>query len=57
MARPASLMKQTRPRHSQANKDEALALAERIGVREQSLADENVRLKRLLAEQAPVIAT
>ena len=45
------------PRHSQAYKDEALALAERIGVREQSLADENVRLKRLLAEQAPVIAT
>lgn len=37
MARPASLMKQTRPRHSQAYKDEALALAERIGVREQSL--------------------
>lgn len=32
MARPASLMKQTRTRHSQAYKDEALALAERIGV-------------------------
>ena len=81
MARPASLMKQTRTRHSQAYKDEALALAERIGVskaaeqlglhasqlygwrskkhqtqsgseREQSLADENARLKRLLAEHA-----
>ncbi len=32
MARPASLMKETRTRHSQAYKDEALALAERIGV-------------------------
>ncbi|WP_047338331.1 transposase, partial [Pseudomonas protegens] len=73
--------KQNRTRHSQAFKNEALALAERIGVskaaeqlglhasqlygwrskqqqtlssseREQSLADENARLKRLLAEQA-----
>ena len=32
MARPANPMKQTRTRHSQAYKDEALALAERIGV-------------------------
>ncbi len=34
MARQASSMKQTRTRHSQAYKDEALALAERIGVSE-----------------------
>lgn len=32
MARPASPMKQTRARHSQAYKDQALALAERIGI-------------------------
>lgn len=32
MARPTTPMKQTRTRHSQAYKDEALALAERIGV-------------------------
>jgi transposase len=32
MARSANLMKQIRTRHSQAYKDEALALAERIGV-------------------------
>lgn len=32
MARQASPMKQPRTRHSQAYKDEALALAERIGV-------------------------
>lgn len=32
MARQATPMKQTRTRHSQAYKDEALALAERIGV-------------------------
>ncbi len=32
MARQASPMKQTRTRHSQSYKDEALALAERIGV-------------------------
>ncbi len=82
MARPVPLMKQIRTRHSQAYKDEALALAERIGVskalglhasqlygwrskkqqaqtgseREQSLADENARLKRLLAEQAEELA-
>lgn len=31
MARPTTPMKQTRTRHSQAYKDEALALAERIG--------------------------
>ncbi|SER18510.1 transposase [Azotobacter beijerinckii] len=78
-------MKPTRTRHSQAYKDEALALAERIGVsqaaeqlglqpsqlygwrskqqqnqagseREQLLADENARLKRLLAEQAEELA-
>lgn len=81
MARQASSMKQTRTRHSQTYKDEALALAERIGVskaaeqlglhasrrskkqqgqtsseREQSLADENARLKRLLAAQAEELA-
>ncbi|GAB3478057.1 hypothetical protein GCM10027398_33340 [Azotobacter salinestris] len=85
MARQASPMKPTRIRHSQAYKDEALALAEQIGVsqaaeqlglqpsqlygwrskqqqnqagseREQLLADENARLKRLLAEQAGELA-
>lgn len=45
MARPTTPMKQTRTRHSQAYKDEALALA-----------DENARLKRLLAEQAEELA-
>lgn len=86
MARPANTMKQTRTRHSQAYKDEALALAERVGVsraaeqlglhasqlygwrskqqqsqtsseREQSLADENARLKRLLAEKSEELAS
>ena len=85
MARTATPMKQNRTRHSQAFKNEALALAERIGVskaaeqlglhasqlygwrskqqqtlssseREHSLADENARLKRLLAEQAEELA-
>ena len=85
MARTATPMKQNRTRHSQAFKNEALALAERIGVskaaeqlglhasqlygwrskqqqtlssseREQSLADENARLKRLLAEQSEELA-
>lgn len=85
MAKQANPMKQTRTRHSQAYKDEALILAERIGVstaaeqlgihtsqlygwrrkkqqtqtsseREQSLAEENARLKRLLAEQAEELA-
>lgn len=32
MARQAGSMKQTRTRHSQTYKDEALALAERVGV-------------------------
>lgn len=32
MARQAASMKKTRTRHSQAYKDEALALAERIGI-------------------------
>ena len=85
MARQATPMKQTRTRHSQSYKDEALALAERLGVskaaeqlglhpsqiygwrskhqqvqssseREQSLAEENARLKRQLAEQAEELA-
>ncbi|RMV76779.1 ISCja1, transposase orfA [Pseudomonas caricapapayae] len=85
MVSQAKTMKQTRTRHSQTYKDEALALAERIGVnqaaeqlglhasqlygwrskqqqtrsgseREQSLADENARLKRLLADQAEELA-
>ena len=85
MARQPSSMKKTHPRHSQAYKDEALALAARIGVskaaeqlglhasqiygwrskqqqlrnsseRELSLAEENARLKRQLAEQAEELA-
>lgn len=85
MARQATPMKQTRTRHTQGYKDEALALAERIGVskaaeqlglqasqlynwrgkkqqtqssseRELSLAEENARLKRQLAEQAEELA-
>jgi len=78
-------MKQTRTRHSQTYKDEALALAERLGVskaaeqlglhpsqiygwrskrqkiqscseREQSLVEENARLKRQLADHAEELA-
>lgn len=85
MARQPSSMKKSHTRHSQAYKDEALALAERIGVskaaeqlglhasqiygwrskqqqlrnsseRELSLAEENARLKRQLAEQAEELA-
>ena len=85
MARQPSFMKKTYTRHSQAYKDEALALADRIGVskaaehlglhasqiygwrskqqqlrnsseRELSLAEENARLKRQLAEQAEELA-
>ncbi len=77
--------KKTRTQYSQSYKDDALALAERIGFskaatqlglqesqlyywknklrqqqtsseREQLLADENARLKRLLAEQAEELA-
>lgn len=77
--------KTSRTRYSQQYKEEALALAERVGmskaaiqlglkeaqlyawrtkakqlmdtgVREQQLADENVRLKRQLAEQAEELA-
>lgn len=80
-----STMKKTHTRHSQAYKDEALTLADRIGVskaaeqlglhasqiyawrskqqqlrnssqRELSLAEENARLKRQLAEQAEELA-
>jgi transposase len=40
MARQATPMKQTRTRHSQAYKDEALALAERIGVRKADLVQQ-----------------
>jgi transposase len=85
MARQSTKMKKPHIRHSQAFKDEALALAERVGVskaasqlelhasqlydwrskqqhklnsseREQSLAEENARLKRLLAEQTEELA-
>ena len=77
--------KKTRTQYSQSYKDDALALAERVGFskaatqlgilesqlyywknklrqqqssseREQLLADENARLKRLLAEQAEELA-
>lgn len=85
MASQAKTMKHTRNCHSQTYKHEALALADRVGVkqaaeqlglhasqlygwknkkhqakdsteREQSLADENARLKRQLAEQAEELA-
>jgi transposase len=85
MASQAKTMKKTRVQHLQTYKDEALALADRIGVnkaaeqlglhasklygwkskkhqakdnteREQSLADENARLKRQLAEQSEELA-
>ncbi len=56
MARQATSMKKTRTRCSQAYKDEALALADRVGAsavaREQALAEENARLKRQLAENS-----
>jgi len=81
MSKATTEQKKTRTRYSQQYKDEALALAERVGMskaaaqlglkeaqhyawctkarqvmdtgeREQQLADENVRLKRQLAEQA-----
>lgn len=85
MVSSTSPMKQKRTRHSQAYKDEALALAERIGVakaaeqlgigasqlynwrarhqksqddnkQEQSLAEENARLRRQLAEKSEELA-
>lgn len=85
MASQAKTMKKTRIQHSQTYKDEALALADRLGMskaaeqlglhasqlygwkskkhqakdnteREQSLAEENARLKRQLAEQAEELA-
>lgn len=81
MARQAAPMKKDRTRYSQTYKDEALALADRIGVaaaakelgihasqlyqwrtktqhqqslseRERTLAEENARLKRQLAEKS-----
>ncbi len=81
MARQAASMKKTHTRYFQADKDEALALADGVGIsaaarelglqssqlyqwrtkaqqqqnasaREQALADENVRLKRQLAEKS-----
>ena len=81
MTNTATEQKKTRTQYSQSYKEDALALAERIGFakaatqlgvqesqlyywknklrqqqtsseREQLLADENARLKRLLAEQA-----
>jgi len=85
MSKATTEQKKTRTRYSQQYKDEALALAERVGIskaaaqlglseaqlyawrakarqvmdtgeREQQLADENVRLKRQLAEQAEELA-
>jgi transposase len=85
MTKTATDLKKTRTQYSQSYKDDALALAERIGFakaatqlgvqesqlyywknklrqqqtsseREQLLADENARLKRLLAEQAEGLA-
>jgi transposase len=85
MTKNTTDQKKTRNQYSQNYKDEALALAERIGLskaatqlglqesqlyywknkrrhqqtvseREQLLADENVRLKRLLAEQTEELA-
>jgi transposase len=85
MTKTATDLKKTRTQYSQSYKDDALALAERIGFakaatqlgvqesqlyywknklrqqqtsseREQLLADENARLKRLLAEQAEELA-
>lgn len=85
MSKTTTEHKKTRTRYSQQYKDEALALAERVGMskaavqlglkeaqlyawrtkarqvmntgeREQQLADENVRLKRQLAEQAEELA-
>ena len=85
MTNTATEQKKTRTQYSQSYKEDALALAERIGFakaatqlgvqesqlyywknklrqqqtaseREQLLADENARLKRLLAEQAEELA-
>ena len=85
MSKTTTEHKKTRTRYSQPYKDEALALAESVGMskaaaqlglkeaqlyawrikarqvmntgeREQQLADENVRLKRQLAEQAEELA-
>ena len=85
MTKNTSEPKKTRTQYSQSYKDDALALAERVGFskaatqlgilesqlyywknklrqqqssseREQLLADENARLKRLLAEQAEELA-
>ena len=85
MSKATIEQKKTRTRYSQQYMDEALALAERVGItkaaaqlglkeallyawrtkiwqsmntgaREQQLADENVRLKRQLAEQAEELA-
>ncbi len=85
MTKTEIVQKKARTQYSQSDKDDALALAERIGFakaatqlgvqesqlyywknkfrqqqtsseREQLLADENARLKRLLAEQAEELA-
>ena len=85
MTKQTTTQKNTRTQYSQNYRDDALALAERIGFskaatqlgilesqlyywrnkqrlqqssseREQSLADENAKLKRLLAEQAEELA-
>ena len=85
MTKQTTAPKNARTQYSQSYKDDALALAERIGFskaatqlsilesqlyywrnkhrlqqssteREQSLADENAKLKRLLAEQAEELA-
>ena len=85
MNKATTEQKKSRTRYSQQYKDEALVLAERVGMskaatqlglkeaqlyawrtkakqamdtgeREQQLADENVRLKRQLAEQAEELA-
>ncbi|WP_089685290.1 IS3 family transposase [Billgrantia gudaonensis] len=85
MAKQATSMKKTRARYSDAYREEALALADRVGAaaaarelglqtsqlyqwrakaqqkkntsdREQSLADENARLKRQLAEMSEELA-